>query len=83
MCHDFELPEVNCRTCAHSSPLPHHGEWGCERHEFTIGRDCEACDDHIHNPSMLNGIEIVSANQSENWMCYRRKDGTLVDTRDQ
>lgn len=81
MCHAFEYPEVNCRTCAHSSPAE-DGRWYCERKSAGIPKNCQACDDHVYNPSMLNGIEIVEANQTDNWMIYRLADGTIIDTRE-
>ena len=81
MCHDFEYPEVNCRTCAHSTPIE-NGKWKCEKKSITIPDSMEACSSHIFNPSILNGIEVVEANMAENWMIFRRKDGTLVDTRE-
>lgn len=80
MCHDFEYPEVNCRTCAHSTPVK-NGKWKCEKKDIEIPKSMEACSFHIFNPSILNGIEILEANMEENYMTYRRKDGTLVDTR--
>lgn len=80
MCHDFEYPEVNCRTCAHSTPIV-NGKWKCERDESILPDSMEACADHIFNPSILNGIEVLEANAEENWMLYRRKDGRIVDTR--
>lgn len=79
ICHSYALPEVNCRTCAHSTPVK-EGRWECAR-ENLIPASCEACSDHIPNPSMLAGIEVLEANQAENWIRYKCPDGTIVDTR--
>jgi hypothetical protein len=81
MCHDFEYPEVNCRTCAHSTPTE-NGKWTCEKTNTEIPPSMEACSSHIFNPSILNGVEVLQANMAENWMVYKRKDGITVDTRE-
>lgn len=81
MCHQFEEPERNCRTCAHSTALAENGFWYCERKDFHIAKDCQACNKYMCNPSILNNIEVVEANAVENWMVYRRADGVVVDTR--
>lgn len=82
MCHAFEEPAKNCRTCAHSTPDA-TGMWKCEYPPFReIPKNCEACTNYIVNPSMLNGIEVFSANMDQNWYRYRKADGTEVDTRE-
>jgi hypothetical protein len=80
LCHNFAYPEINCRTCAHSTPIE-NGKWNCERTNTEIAKSMEACSSYIVNPSILNGIEVLDANMQENWMVYKLKDGTLVDTR--
>lgn len=77
-CHSFTYPEVNCRTCAHSTPKE-DGWWGCERGRV-VSPECEACQDHIYNPTLLNGIEVISADAEKNQLVYKRKDGVTVDT---
>jgi hypothetical protein len=81
MCHMFEVPEINCRTCAHSTPIS-GGNWKCEYPPSpSIAKDCAACTNYICNPSMLNGIEILEANMDQNWYRFKKADGTVVDTR--
>lgn len=81
MCHEFEMPERNCRTCAHSSPSD-NAQWLCERHKTYLLASCEACPEYLVNPTILNGIEIIEASAAENWMKYKKADGTVVDSRE-
>jgi hypothetical protein len=49
LCHGEQLPEVNCRTCVHSSAAA-NGQWSC-------GRDLEMrpdCAEHIYLPDLLD-----------------------------
>lgn len=77
MCHNFVYPEVNCRTCAHSTPTEDRG-WVCElkNEPLTIPAQKAACERHIFNPSMLNGIQILQADGTS--MTYLRADGVTV-----
>lgn len=83
LCHDFRYPEVNCRTCAHSTPLP-DGNWGCERFEVNLPKEkqLEGCGHHLFNPTMLNGIEVIAADAKAHIMTYKRPDGTTVTVGD-
>jgi hypothetical protein len=53
-CHHGARPEVNCRTCAHSTP-ERDGTWSCDRHDCTLSvQDQRAgCDRHIFRPDMM------------------------------
>lgn len=80
LCHDFQYPEVNCRTCAHSTALP-DGNWGCERFEVNLTKEKQlaGCEHHLFNPTMLNGIEVLAADPKAYTMTYRRPDGVVVE----
>jgi hypothetical protein len=80
ICHDFAMPEVNCRTCSHATPVE-NGLWKCERHDEYLTKDCTACPEYVVNLTLLNGIEVLDASQKENWVVYKKKDGEIVDTR--
>lgn len=54
VCHGQAVPEVNCRTCAHSTPDMERGKWTCrglvtlpEAHQRT------GCGDHLFIPPLL------------------------------
>lgn len=77
LCHGDTAPEVNCRTCAHSTPL-RDGSWTCERHniELTLGAQKTACQAHRFIPQLLDHwAELIDADQVDNWVRYRLLDG--------
>ena len=52
---DEPTKEVNCRTCAHATPLK-NSTWRCERHEADgIPTDFQykGCDDHVIHPDLV------------------------------
>lgn len=64
ICHEDALPEVNCRTCAHSTPeMDGHQRWSCARHKMDIpgdsaadkadGPDRTGCGNHRYIPIFL------------------------------
>lgn len=83
LCHDFKYPEINCRTCTHATALP-DGNWGCERFAVNLPKEKQlvGCEHHIYNPTMLNGIEVLSANPKAFTMTYRRPDGSVIEVGD-
>lgn len=38
ICHDQVLPEINCRTCEFSKPIP-DGQWLCGKYNWTLTSD--------------------------------------------
>lgn len=75
-CHVTQAPDVNCRTCAHSTP-ERDGTWTCERHNLRavpFDKQLEGCQSHRHFPQLLiNWAEVVDANTDTNWIQYRNK----------
>lgn len=59
VCHGNKLPEVNCRTCAHSTPeLDGKQRWSCARWKADVPLDAQrkGCGDHVFIPIMLEKI---------------------------
>jgi hypothetical protein len=60
-CHGTEVPAVNCRTCAHSTPVVdgEDGKWTCE-HFGEVGliaqREAQECPSHRFIPIMLERV---------------------------
>ena len=75
-CHGTAAPDVNCRTCAHSTP-ERDGTWTCERHNLRsvpFEKQLEGCQSHRHFPHLLaSWAEVVDANTDTNWIQYRNK----------
>ena len=73
-CFDKKIPDVNCRTCAHSTPEK-NGTWTCARYDrAVIPSDAQylGCRAHVIHPDMTDA-KITEYND---WSCYY--DGALV-----
>ncbi len=65
LCWKHELPEINCRTCCHSTPNLENGLWDCD-----VGEDTkQGCHKHIFIPSLLPW-DPVDADETEGWIKY-------------
>ncbi len=77
-CHGEKAPEVNCRTCAHSTPLTDGdaGAWGCEK--FGCGLPVEnqraGCSDHRFIPILLERLGKLEGMDGD-LAIYTRADG--------
>lgn len=70
ICHGTQAPEVNCRTCAHSTPDIQDGGWLCAKHGDVV----QTCSDHRYIPILLEKFaEMTDANEKENWVMYRNR----------
>jgi hypothetical protein len=59
LCHGQAVPEINCRTCAHSTArLDGDARWTCERrgHDVDLVAQRQACDDHRFIPILLQRL---------------------------
>ena len=83
LCHLDGVPDVNCRTCAHSTPLRtgiDTGEWEC-----ALDHDCintkqafVGCEDHLFNPHMLNFAEMIDSSAEENYIVLQLASGKTI-----
>lgn len=73
-----ELPNVNCRTCIHSTPKD-DGTWLCERHSDVIheARNRLACKDHKFIPNLFPDLSFERAD-SDN-VFYRGRSGEVYN----
>lgn len=75
LCHFGKAPEVNCRTCAHATPVQSGelGDWRCERapDQGPIPEDVMAsgCECHVFLPQLLR-VEPLDAAQDGSWVDY-------------
>lgn len=74
ICHEGEMPDRNCRTCLHSTPIE-NGQWHCNRFGKTVTPDEQqiGCPAHKFLPSLVPG-EVVSTTEIS--VTYLLKDGT-------
>lgn len=75
ICHGTDAPEVNCRTCAHSTPDQTRGAWVC-RGMVTLpdAHQRIGCADHLYIPPLLAKLgEPVDG--SDEHVVYRTSAG--------
>lgn len=79
VCHTEVCPEINCRTCCHSTTVP-HGLWYCEKIKGDLPKDVQmsGCSDHLFNPHMLNGAEIKSMDAETNTITIEWLNDELI-----
>ena len=79
ICHNSEVAELNCRTCAFSTPQP-EGGWICERKtnyasaEAGVYRNDTPCEDHIYLPEMIGGTEVLQMGEGNKGPFLRLKN---------
>jgi hypothetical protein len=75
-CHGTEAPQVNCRTCAHSTPAE-AGTWQCARYEQEIPLEFQrtGCEAHLFLPPLLARIGTPVDMNEDNGVVYQTADG--------
>lgn len=58
------MPQVNCRTCLHSTP-ERDGTWSCAHHKKTLTKEDQekGCEEHLFLPGLLNRGEPTDAGE--------------------
>lgn len=77
LCHSKGCPEVNCRTCLHSTPEK-DGTWSCARHGGAIPVEFQrvGCDDHLFIPQLLNREPIDATESSVVYYGWTNKNNS-------
>lgn len=82
VCHENTVPEINCRTCAHSTPSAtgDDGAWTCARGNMEIFSPAVqvGCPEHVFNPYMLNKIEYNGGNAAMNCTDITLQNGDRI-----
>ena len=78
ICHGKDVPDVNCRTCSHWSPLP-DGSYSCARGNNAVVSNSElsweGCDQHVFNPTLLSSYEFVGGSDKGNYSILKHPRG--------
>jgi len=75
-CHGTEAPQVNCRTCCHSTAeLDGDARWSCAQRsiDLDVGQQRQACDQHRHIPQLLGRFAELMDASSNNLLTYKNK----------
>lgn len=72
LCHEQRVPEPNCRTCCHATPID-GGKWQCEFHGKTLTRadETQGCDQHIFIPALIPYADPQDGGQG--WVVYQHR----------
>ena len=80
ICHHKRVPQMNCRTCAHSTPC-RDGGWKCEAHDIMLSFDAQlaGCGDHLFIPALIPYAEMTKADSEKipKWVEYKHENGTV------
>lgn len=81
VCHGTVLPEVNCRTCAHATPVVvaerEQGLWDCARHgreEIPVSVQRTGCNSHRYIPVFIERV-AMQVDVRDGDVVYRTHDG--------
>lgn len=73
VCHGNAFPQVNCRTCSHSTPiLSGDAAWQCEKYpEEPIPKDIQrtGCNRHVYRPDIVPAA-MKDASEQDNTVTY-------------
>jgi CRISPR/Cas system-associated exonuclease Cas4 (RecB family) len=58
ICFEQKIPQSNCRTCAHSTPVE-DGKWSCKKRD--IAHKQAGCDQHILIPTLVTHSKPVDS----------------------
>lgn len=81
ICHDEHVPDANCRTCAHSTPVieadSDAARWKCERHghDLTLQDQERGCEDHLFIPALIPYAEPIDGGDGHVLYQLRSKNG--------
>jgi hypothetical protein len=77
VCHGQAVPEVNCRTCANSTPdmTRDGGTWTCRSLvTLPVAHQRTGCDEHLYIPPLLRNVgEPIDGGEAH--VVYRTADG--------
>ena len=81
ICHGDDVPEINCRTCIHSSPISNK-RWHCSFHNLVLSKEkqlSQDCPDHIFKTAMLHKALPLNSDPEEGWVkiAWRDREITL------
>lgn len=82
VCHYGELPEVNCRTCAHATPAE-NGLWRCENSKSGVdlmdsAMQANGCERHIFHPMLMHKAQMVGSDGRADYVEYILLDGRQI-----
>lgn len=82
ICHDYKFVDINCRTCAFSTPIideqNDQGIWRCTRTNtdmIDIKDQFKPCKKHLYHPEFFDMMKPIEADENKNWILYKNENG--------
>jgi hypothetical protein len=79
ICHQKDVPEINCRTCIHSTPVADK-KWHCGYYNTDLPKETQliGCNAHLFNHELLNGAKVTKDFIDEGWYELLWKDRIIT-----
>ena len=76
-CHGQKVARVNCRTCAHVTPIK-SGAWKCEFHNKALSKKEQrsGCKNHLFIPDLVPFGNVTDMDKEANTISYQTDAGT-------
>jgi hypothetical protein len=76
LCHADRVPDKNCRTCLHSTPIE-NGIWNCGLHNRSLRVEEQriGCRSHLFIPALIRYADVVDGDVT--WVKYQDKDSGI------
>ena len=80
VCWGESFPDVNCRTCIHSSVV-NGGGWKCQLKgkDLSVDEQVDACSSHVFSPDMVNAFPINGDYEGTSIQYEVRSGGTFIN----
>jgi len=77
VCHTDQIPQKNCRTCLHSTPVE-DAHWSCAQQKRLLPFEEQrlGCRSHLFIPPLINWAEPLDA--GADWVKYQDRDSGLI-----
>ena len=77
ICHTEQVPDKNCRTCVHASPID-EGQWLCadQNRNLSVAEQRIGCRAHLYIPPLINYAEATDA--GDGWIKYQDKSSGTI-----
>lgn len=74
VCHQEHVPEANCRTCCHATPVE-NGAWSCGLHNKQLDRaeQLAGCAQHLFIPALIPYAQATDA--GDGYVEYQHQNG--------
>lgn len=80
ICHNKKVPDINCRTCAHSTAYALDCLWSCQFTGDYIDKELapSGCKHHVFNPHLMPSVVLIGGIMEENYLELKLSSGKII-----